>query len=247
MVPVDDVAQKIAADGKGYERVLLLKGETYEPARTVVIAPTRGMIHHRTVTSWQNMIAPMNAQRAFLMCAGDEVGKAYNRMIENILADPSLSQWEYVMTVEDDNIVPADAHVRLIESIKGYDAVSGIYFTKGEINAPMAYGDPDEYARTGALSFRPRGADEVRDALMKGRTMPVCGIAMGCALWRMDLFRSIPGPWFVTVADVMPNGSAAAYTQDLYFCERAVRAGKRFAVDFSVRVGHLDVNTGELY
>jgi hypothetical protein len=77
--------------------------------------------------------------------------------------------------------------------------------------------------------------------------MAVNGIAMGCALWRMDLFRQIPKPWFVTVADYLPDRGLVSFTQDLYFCEKAVRAGKRFAVDFRVRVGHMDVDTGEVY
>jgi hypothetical protein len=77
--------------------------------------------------------------------------------------------------------------------------------------------------------------------------MPVCGIAMGCALWRMDLFRDIPPPWFVTVADVVPGKGIQGFTQDLFFCQKAVLAGKRFAVDMRVKVGHLDINTGHVY
>jgi hypothetical protein len=78
--------------------------------------------------------------------------------------------------------------------------------------------------------------------------MEVNGIAMGCALWRMELFRELAAPWFVTVNDVFPEkGGAQCFTQDLYFCERARRAGKRFAVDFRVKVGHLDTETGVVY
>jgi hypothetical protein len=50
----------------------------------------------------------------------------------------------------------------------------------------------------------------------------------------------------VTVADMTPQGSQM-FTQDLYFCKRAVAAGKRFAVDMRVCVGHLDTQTGVLY
>jgi hypothetical protein len=63
----------------------------------------------------------------------------------------------------------------------------------------------------------------------------------------MDLFRDIPPPWYVTVADVVPGKGIQGFTQDLYFSERAVRSGKRFAVDMRVRVGHLDINTGVVY
>jgi hypothetical protein len=246
MQPVASVAQTLASPGLAFDRVQVMHGGSFRPSRTVVIAPTRGMIHHRTVAAWQSLMAPMNQARAFLLCAGDEVGQAYNKMIANILADPQLSTWEYVLTLEDDNLPPPDAHIRLLESIEGFDAVSGIYFTKGDFNAPMAYGDPVKYRSTGVLDFAPFAPHVVSDALTKGTTLEVNGIAMGCALWRMDLFKRIAAPWFVTVSDVI-DGAPKAYTQDLNFCERAVRAGARFAVDFRVKVGHLDVRTGEVY
>lgn len=246
MQPVAQVATSLASAGLGFDRVHVMHGGSYKPSRTVVIAPTRGMIHHRTVAAWQSLMAPMNQARAFLMCAGDEVGQAYNKMIANILADPQLSQWEYVLTLEDDNLPPPDAHIRLLESIEGFDAVSGIYFTKGDFNAPMAYGDPQTYRSTGVLDFAPFAPHVVSEALTRGHVLEVNGIAMGCALWRMDLFRKVAAPWFVTVSDVV-DGVPKAYTQDLSFCEKAVRAGCRFAVDFRVRVGHMDVKTGEVY
>lgn len=247
MDPMVSVAEaSTALEGLGYDRIESIPGSTYKDASTVVIIPTRGTINYRVVQTWQSMIAPMNQRKAVLFCAGDEVGHAYNRMIQTILDNPELSKWKYVLTLEDDNLIPADAHIRLLESIEAgpYDAVSGIYFTKGDTNMPMAYGDPDEFARTGVLDFRPR---DIRQPLASGHVMPVNGIAMGCSLYRMDLFRSMPGPWFVSVADIVPDKGPQCYTQDLYACERWARAGKRFAVDMRVRVGHLDINTGVVY
>ena len=162
-------------------------------------------------------------------------------MGHNTAVQMAASQGHFQLNV----FKPLIAH-NLLESIElgPYDAVSGLYWTKGDVNMPMAYGDPDEYARTGVLDFRPR---DVRAALARGTVMPVNGIAMGCSLYRMDLFRQIKAPWFVTCADVIPDKGPIGFTQDLYFCEQACRAGKRFAVDMRVRVGHLDVNTGVVY
>ena len=207
MQPVAEAAA--ALDGLGYERVKVHHGSTYRDTSTVIVCPTRGMIHHRVVNSWQGLIAPMNQKKAFLFA-------------------------------------PADAHIRLLESIEAgpFDAVGGLYWTKGDFNMPMAYGDPAEYQRTGVLDFRPR---DVRACLAAGQVMEVNGIAMGCTLYRMSLFRELAAPWFVTVADVVPDKGPQAFTQDLYFCERAKRAGKRFAVDMRVRVGHIDTNDGRVY
>jgi hypothetical protein len=164
-------------------------------------------------------------------------------MIANVLANPDLSTWKYLLTLEDDNLPPPDAHLKLLESIEttGVDAMSAMYFTKGPYNMPMAYGDP----ASKSFDFRPR---DVKEALAAGQVMPVNGIAMGCALWRMDLFRKVEPPWFVTAQEFTEGVGAKAYTQDLYFCERAVRQhGAKFAVDCRVRVGHMDVNTGDVY
>ncbi len=244
MLAVEEASKKV--EGLGFERIETIPGSTYRDNSTVVVIPTRGMVSHRVVAAWQALMPPMNQKRAILFAAGHEVGKAYDALISQVLADPNLSKWKYLLTLEDDNLPPPDAHVRLLESIElGFDAVSGIYFTKGELNMPMAYGDADAFRRTGQLEFRPR---DVREALSRGQIMEVNGIAMGCALWRMDLLRQLEPPWFVTVSDYLPEkGGAQAYTQDLWFCERARKAGKRFAVDFRVKVGHLDTETGVIY
>jgi len=230
----------------GFERIEKLDGATFKDCSTVIVCPTRGQIDSRVVAAWQNLIAPMNQKRAFLFARGHEVGRAYNELVQFILAHPGFQDWKYLLTVEDDNLQPPDAHIRLLESIElgPFDGVSGLYFTKGDINMPMAYGDPNKFASTGVLEFTPR---DVADCVRAGRVMEVNGIAMGCSLYRMSLFREIPPPWFVTVADIVPGKGAMGFTQDLNFCSQAKRIGKRFAVDCRVRVGHLDVNTGTVY
>jgi hypothetical protein len=235
-------------DGLGFTRIQHIPGSTYRDSSTMIIVPERAnRFHVRVVQAWQNLIQPMNQKRGFIYVTGDEVGVAYTNTIKSILADPNLSKWRYIMTMESDNLPPPDAHVRLLESIEAFslDAVSGIYFTKGPITMPMAFGDPAEYQRTGALDFKPL---DLRASLEAGNRVVECnGIAMGCALWRMELFRQIEPPWFVTVADVVEGKGVQAFTQDLYFCEKAKRAGKRFGVDLRCRVGHMDLTTGEVF
>jgi len=245
---------------KGFDRIEHVAKSNYRDTSTIVIVPTRGqevinpetgetvrqpMIHKRVYESWQNMIWPMNGKRIFCIVTGAEVGQAYNEQIQGILAHPDLRNWKYVMTMEDDNIQPPDAAIRLMETIQEgpYDGVSGLYFTKGEINLPMCYGDPVKYSMTGELEFRPRNV--VKD-IEKGRVVECNGIANGCSLFKLSLFKEIPAPWFETISDITPDG-AMSMTQDLYFCKKAKQHGKRFAVDCRVRVGHLDVYTGEVY
>ena len=233
--------------GLGYDRIITMPGSTWRDCSTVVIMPSRErFIHHRIAEAFYGMIAPMNQKRAMMFCYGDEVGVAYNRMINDILAHPELSKWKYVLTVETDNLVPQDAQIRLIESIErtGFDAMAGIYHTKGKEKQPMAYGDPDVYRATGVLEFAPR---DVRTALIRNEVMEVNGVACGCTLYRMELFRQVPQPWFVTVADVVEGKGPVGFTQDLWFAKTCKQMGKRFGVDLRVRVGHMDLVDGTVY
>ena len=241
-------AARASMDGLGFTRITHMKDGSFKDCKTIVIVPTRKMVHKRVVERWQNLIAPMNEARAFFLVEGHEVADAYNKAVQQILDDPGYSRFKYILTLEDDNLPPPDAHVRLLESINELklDAVSGLYYTKGEINMPQAYGDPTQFAVWGDLEFRPRPASVISAATQQGGVVPVNGIAMGCALWRLQMFKDLPGPWFKTMSDVV-NGQPVGHTQDLYFCRRAVLAGKRFGVDCRVKVGHLDINTGEVY
>lgn len=244
MEKIEEVITKF--EGRGFEHIELIPGSTFCDNSTVLVIPTRGMIHSKVVSYLLMLAAPMNQPRSILFASGHEVGRAYNALIEKILANPVLSKYKYIMTIEDDNLPPPDAHIKLLESIEWgkYDAVSGIYFTKGDYGMPMAFGDPEEYSKTGVLNFKPR---KVSEGIKNGNIMPVNGIAMGCALWRLDLFRQIPKPWFVTVNEFQPGVGVSNITQDLWFCANAKRAGKKFAVDLRVRVGHLDINTDIVY
>ena len=233
--------------GLGFERIQHIQGSTFKDNSTIIIVPEKTpYFHHRWIQNFQGLIAPMNTARPTLFVINEEVGHAYTNTIKSILDNPQLSKFKYIMTIESDNLPPPDAHIRLLETIEwgNYDAVSGIYFTKGEINMPQCYGDPEAYKRTGMMEFRPR---DIRAALSNGTVMECLGIAMGCALWRIELFKQIEPPWFVTVNDIVPGKGASCFTQDLHFCQRAVAAGKRLAVDFRVKVGHMDLNTGIVY
>lgn len=206
----------------------LKKGRTYEDLSTICVIPTRGAIDARVVESWWGMIAPMNQKFTRLMIKGMEVADAYNAAIETILAHPELSTWRYILTLEEDNMPAPDGLLKLYESIKDFDVVGGLYWTKGEEGQPMCYGRPE-----GILNFIPQ--------IPEPETVQECnGLGMGFTLFRLELFRELKAPWFKTLQEYSPSDGARLYTQDLYFFEHARGAGKRVACDTRVRVGHYD-------
>ena len=210
------------------------QGKTYRDLSTVIVVPTRGTIPARAVENWMGLLMPMNQKVARLFISGMEVGAAYQSAIEFVLAHPELSKWRYVLTLEEDNLPPPDGLIRLYEHIDEYDALGGLYWTKGEDGQPMIYGDPK-----GILNFIPQKPreDEVQECN---------GLGMGFTLFHLDLFRDekLPKPWFQTLQRWEPTGGTQSYTQDLWFFEQARKVGHRFASDNRVKVGHLDVQTG---
>lgn len=229
-----------------------------------------GMIHYKVVDSWESIVWPMNQHRTFrVVVTGMEVAAAYEELVMRAtdrdtadkLYGPQggdiISSCKFILTTEEDNIIPPNAVEDLFYSLytcpdcaeeiradtwtcpnghRGYDAVSGLYFTKTTPPRPMAYGN----TANGPNDFRPQS---VARAIEGAETIEVNGIAMGCALWRKELFAKVSQPWFQTIRE-----GRKAETQDLYLCRKAkAEAGARFGVNCGVRVGHIDYATLRVY
>jgi hypothetical protein len=207
----------------------LEKEKSYRDLSTIIICPTRGLIPARIVQAWQGLARPMN-QKVFgpIFMEGMEVGEAYNQAIKMILENPEFSTCKFLLTIEEDNAPPPDGLLKLYESIDGYDAIGGLYWTKGENGQPMCYGDP----KTMPLNFIPQ--------IPQPDTITPCnGLGQGFTLFRLEMFRDKGfeyGQWFKTL-----NGEEGkTYTQDLYFFQKARELGYKFACDARVKVGHYD-------
>ena len=218
-------------------RERLLKGSTYRDLSTVCIVPTRGMVPVRVLQSWLGLMAPMNQKFIRLFMTNMEVGDAYEQGVAYVLSHPDLCQWKYLLTLEEDNMPPPDGLLKLYEAIEGkvdgqkYGAVGGLYWTKGEGGQPMIYGDPAAMP----LNFIPQ--------IPKPDTTHHCnGLGMGFTLFRMSMLADarMTRPLFKTEQSYMPGVGSKAYTQDLYFFEKAAGWGYRFACDTRVKVGHYD-------
>lgn len=208
-----------------------LEGATWKKQRGICLLPAGKSIATRVALAWRGMICPPNQPWHFMAIEGEEVGVAYNRAIENILAHPDLSTWEYILTVEHDNLMPSDGLVKLIKRMDEHpelSCVGGLYWTKGEGGVPQIWGDPKDPV----VNFRPQPPKA-------GELVECVGTGMGFNLWRLDMFKTLPKPWFETKC-----GAEGVGTQDLSFWSMARKHGHRCAIDCSVLVGHLDVSSG---
>ena len=212
----------------------ILKGASWKKQRIIVLVPSAQKIDAKVYLSHCSLIFPPNNAVHRMLCLGMEVGEAYSQAIEAILAHPDLRDWEYILTVEHDNIAPADGILKLLDSMDAhpeYACIGGLYWTKGPEGQPQLWGDPSDPI----LNFRPQ-------VPRPGELQEVCGTGMGFNLWRLSMFKDekLRKPWFKTIA----SSEEGVGTQDLYFWNDARKHGYRCAIDNRVLVGHLDGQTG---
>lgn len=228
---IQDFGGRHNADVEG-TTARLLKGGSWKKQRVVVILPAGASIPAKAALSHWNLAFPPNNGVLRILAQGMEVGDAYSTAIEGILAHPELSQWEYILTVEHDNLPPNDGVIALIAQMEAHPefaCIGGLYFTKGEGGVAQIWGDPNDPV----LNFRPQ-------IPVPGQLVECCGTGMGFNLWRMSMFKDarLRKPWFKTLA-----GKDGIGTQDLYFWGDARKYGYRCAIDCAVTVGHLDHET----
>lgn len=211
-----------------------IQGASWKKQRGICLLPAGKTISTRVALAWRGISCPPNQPWHFMAIEGEEVGAAYNRAIEGILSHPDLSQWEYILTVEHDNLPPHDGLFKLIQRMDEHPelaCIGGLYWTKGEGGVPQIWGDPKDPI----LNFRPQPP-------VPGELVECCGTGMGFNLWRLSMFKEVPKPWFVTKYG--PEGTG---TQDLSFWAEARKYGFKCAVDCSVLVGHLDIESGVVW
>lgn len=214
-----------------------LKGGTWKKQRGICVLPAGASISTRTALNLRSLILPPNQPWHFVAAEGYEVGDAYSQAIAQIVDHPELGQWEYLLTVEHDNLAPSDGVVKLIAQMEAHPefaCIGGLYWTKGEQGVPQIWGDITDPVP----NYRPQ-------APVPGELVECWGTGMGFNLWRLSMFKDpkLRRPWFKTLA----SKEEGTGTQDLYFWGDARKHGYRCAIDCSVLVGHLDTTTGVVW
>jgi len=211
------------------------RSNMYKDNSTVIICPTRGTFPTRVVQSWMKMQRPMNQTVAGPIFAESmRVDVAYETLIDYILSNDYLSKFKYVLTIEEDNLPPTDGLIKMYEDMDEYDVVGGLYWSKGEDAFPMIFGNPED-----PVDFKPQ--TPVMNSLQRAN-----GLGMGFNLFKLDMFRNIPKPWFKTVQEKV-EGVDISNTQDIYFYKKAAKYGYKFACNTNILVGHYDSRTDIVY
>ena len=215
----------------------IFEGNSWKKQRIIMLIPAGATIPTKVYISHCGLAFPPN-QGVYRMAAiGMEVGDAFSSSIEQILAHPELSQWEYLLTVEHDNVPEPDSVIKLIKHLEAHPELSciqGLYWTKGEGGVPQIWGDISDPIQ----NFRPQPPILPQDWARLGTLKECWGTGMGFNLWRLSMFKDarLRKPWFKSQA-----GKEGVGTQDLYFWADARKYGYRCAVACDVPIGHYDL------
>lgn len=235
--------------------------------RILVATPTTGLVRMEWVNARYSQIIPCNWSEVDVLqwMAPFTPTQYLLPDAENIIAKAVVEgDYEWFLSIEDDNVIPQDTFIRLNEYMKECKVpiVSGLYFTKSYPPDPIVY--------------RGRGNGSFRDFKI-GDKIWVDGIPFGCTLIHGSIIKAL---WDIspeyTVAgiktrrvfktpDVKLNlddfGSITTRgTTDLAFCTQLMKEGiftkagwpeyqkksNPFLVDTNIAVGHID-RQGRIY
>ncbi len=209
----------------------LYTSQSYKDLGTICIIPNSGAIHAKVAERWLYQISQMNQKFMRLMMMNLEKNFAYNAAIEQILTNPGLSTFKYILTLEETILPPLDGLPRLFESIGKYDVVGGLIWSKGEEGKPQIFGHPNSFP----LSFQT--VSSVVDGIQ-----PCLGLTTSYTLFKLDIFRDprVPRPWFRTPFLRHP-GKNPDDMLDLFFFENIQKLGYKVACDTRIKAGNYDL------
>ncbi len=166
-------------------------------------------------------VIPATIERRKHCIHGMTIDRGYTEAVFQAIRDGAT----HLMCIEDDTFPPLDAIERLLAHDEAI--VCGWYpkrQTGKRVGVPIVLANgkrqtldnPDGHA-----------------GLVELYTAP-----MGCTLIKVDVFKKIEMPWFVTTGQL---------TQDSFFSQKARDAGYTLWCDTSIRCDHIDRDTGIVY
>lgn len=197
------------------------------------------------------MATPTNFNTIEMVADGMEVGEARSAIARRCLEyNP---QPEFLLFLDYDVLMPADTLTKLFFRARthpDHDIYAGVYCLKRDsMPEPLVYGDHGQ---------GPLWNWAVGDILTTS-SHNVRSVHMGLTLIRVSVFQELidkglvtdTDPFFLTVERSRTTKDGAAQTiqgtEDIYFCDKVMKAGGSILVDTSVLAGHHDKSSGITY
>lgn len=188
----------------------------------LVAVPTFENILPETFKSIYGLEIPEGVHVQFDFCKGYDCAKA--RI--NIAEEAIKYNFDYVLMVDSDVILPADTLVHMCQD--PVDVCLGVYPRKNTVTGQT------EIFKLGYLNFSDENNLNLSEIKEPGR-MDIKGGGLGCALIKTSIFEALPKPWFHY--KIYPDGGILS--EDNYFCCRVAEKGFKIQADTRVRCKHL--------
>jgi len=204
--------------------------------RILIAVPTYENIYPDTFKSIYELDKGGN-EVDFDFIRGYDVANARNKIAQTMLD----KGYDYVLTVDNDEIVPKDALTNLLESEQSYPL--GHCMVVGYcLSRPTNMANTNR--RTTAFKFG--GKDYVTEDAYKAEELlklrengitkvQIRGSGLGCALIHREIFERMQYPYFRWVE----YNNRAQLSEDLYFCEQFRSIVTPIYVDTRVSCGHM--------
>lgn len=167
----------------------------------------------------------------------DWARNSLGRYVRDTKCEYTDDYYTHILWLDSDHTFNPDLACQLARHDK--DAVSAVYFARGEKPMPVAYVKPEKPKRKLDLNdkenYKHSQILEVPPCLME-----VDAVGFGGILMKRELFVNVPEPWFTI------DWKAG---EDVAFCVKAKEYGYQFYLDGRYHLGHIDapkiVTTGD--
>ena len=221
------VTEKSSIVKGDHKRIVLLK-----------VLPTFGKLDIAFHLASERLVMPINSLVEALTIVGKEIGEARNYAIKSVLDRPPEKRPDFIFFLGDDMIPePLDlVHLYEIAKKERWDILAGLYYVKQDVYPiPILWREEIPGLLVEGQHYQP------------GETVEsdICGFDF--TLCRPEIFEKMEYPWFKSGPTIDELGGVFVHTEDVWAARGCQKAGGKVGVATSVRVGHLDVNTGEVY
>lgn len=195
--------------------------------KILIAVPTFENIYPDTFKSIYDL-DPCGNELSFDFVRGYDCATARN----NIARKAMDGNFEYVLMVDNDVVLPKDALKYLTEDLKpvtlGYYAHRN---SKNQVDGTTCVCKLGEFNYTNRFSV-----EELTKLRELGTTkLPIHGGGMGCAFIKVSIFKSIDYPWF----DWVNYKDFGLLSEDLYFCEMCKSKNIPIYTDTRCGCGHI--------
>lgn len=153
-------------------------------------------------------------------------GRLYTPLAREEAAKHALNgNCDYLLFIDDDMICPHDMFEKMIAH--DVDIVGALAFTRNPPHKAVMYSCVDGYDPITRQNYF---INHYVLNYPKGKLVECDAIGFGCVLIKMDVFKTIPQPWFALCSN---SG------EDITFCYEAKKHGFRVFMDTALPVGHL--------